>query len=116
MDMGDFQPEPPCLPELGEPIVKNAGVRFDGLDRSQHFIDSHRYEINGDRATIMAHMRAGHSLHTGQGGDRDTVFGTYTDDAIRTPDGRKLVRVKLAPLPEEGKCSVKHEATRRGRK
>jgi len=44
------------------------------------------------------------------------MFGTYTDDAIRTPDGWKLIRVKLALLREEGNRSLMREAVRRGRK
>ena len=115
MDMSDYQREPPPRPAPAELIVKNAAVLFDGLERSQHFIGSHRYKIDGDRATITAHMRAEHWLDTGKGGDRYTMFGTYTDDAIRTPDGWKLIRVKLALLREEGNRSLMREAVRRSR-
>ncbi len=68
MDMSDCQPEPPPRPAPAELIVENAAVLFAGLERSQHFIGSHRCDIDGDRATITAHMRAEHWLHTGQGG------------------------------------------------
>ena len=115
MDMSDYQPEPPPRAAPADLVVKNAAVLFAGLERSQHLIGSHRYKIDGDRATITAHMRAEHWLDTGKGGDRYTMFGTYTDDAIRTTDGWKLIRVKLALLREEGNRSLMREAVRRSR-
>ena len=57
--MSDYQPEPPPRPAPADRVVANARVLFAGLERSQHFIGSHRYAIDGDRATITAHMRAG---------------------------------------------------------
>ena len=115
MDMSDYQPEAPPRAAPADLVVKNAAVLFAGLERSQHLMGSHRYKIDGDRATITAHMRAEHWLDTGKGGDRYTMFGTYTDDAIRTPDGWKLIRVKLALLREEGNRSLTREAVRRSR-
>ena len=115
MDMSDYQPEPPPRAAPADLVVKNAAVLFAGLERSQHLMGSHRYKIDGDRATITAHMRAEHWLDTGKGGDRYTMFGTYTDDAIRTTDGWKLIRVKLALLREEGNRSLMREAVRRSR-
>ena len=113
--MSDYQPEPPPRAAPADLVVKNAAVLFAGLERSQHLMGSHRYKIDGDRATITAHMRAEHWLDTGKGGDRYTMFGTYTDDAIRTTDGWKLIRVKLALLCEEGNRSLMREAVRRSR-
>ena len=43
------------------------------------------------------------------------MFGTYTDDAVRTPDGWKLERVRLRLLREEGNRSLMREAVRRGK-
>lgn len=115
MDMSDYQPDPPPRPAPADRVVANARVLFAGLERSQHFIASHRYIIDGDKATITAHMRAEHWLHTGQGSDRYTMFGTYIDTAIRTDDGWKLERVQLQLLREEGNRSLMREAVRRGR-
>lgn len=115
MDMSDYQPEPPPRPAPADVVVANARVLFAGLDRSQHFIGSHRYAIEGDRATITAHMRAEHWLHTGRGDDRYTMYGTYFDQAVRTDDGWKLVTVRLRLLREEGNRHLMREAVRRGR-
>lgn len=115
MDMSDYRPEPPPRAAPADVVVANARVLFAGLDRSQHFIGSHRYGIDGDRATITAHMRAEHWLTTGLGGDRYTIFGTYTDEAIRTSDGWKLERVTLRLIREEGNRHLMREAVARGK-
>lgn len=115
MDMSDYQPDPPPRAAPADRVVANAKVLFAGLERSQHFMGSHRFAIDGDRATITAHMRAEHWLHTGQGGDRYTMYGTYFDDAVRTDDGWKLVVVRLRLLREEGNRALMREAVRRGK-
>ena len=116
MDMSDYQPEPPPQPAPADLVVANARVMFAGLERSQHFMGSHRFSIDGDTATITAHMRAEHWLHTGQGSDRYTMFGTYFDEAVRTEDGWKLVRIRLRLLREEGNRHLMREAVRRGKR
>jgi 3-phenylpropionate/cinnamic acid dioxygenase small subunit len=116
MDMSDYQPEPPPRRAPADLVVANARVLFAGLERSQHFLGSHRFAIDGDTATITAHMRAEHWLHTGQGSDRYTMFGTYVDDAVRTDDGWKLVKVRLRLLREAGNRHLMREAVRRGKR
>ena len=116
MDMSDYQPDPPPRAAPADRVVANAKVLFAGLERSQHFMGSHRFTIDGDTARITAHMRAEHWLHTGQGGDRYTMYGTYFDDAVRTDDGWKLVVVRLRLLREEGNRALMREAVRRGKR
>ena len=116
MDMSDYQPEPPPRRAPADLVVANARVLFAGLERSQHFLGSHRFAIDGDTATITAHMRAEHWLHTGQGSDRYTMFGTYFDDAVRTDDGWKFVKVRLRLLREAGNRHLMREAVRRGKR
>ena len=115
MDMSDYQPKPPPRPAQADLVVANASVMFAGLERSQHFMGTHRFAIDGDTATITAHMRAEHWLRTGQGSDRYTMFGTYFDEAVRTDDGWKLVKVRLQLLREEGNRHLMREAVRRGK-
>ena len=115
MDMTDYQPDRPARSADADRVVANARVLFAGLDRSQHFLGSHRYAIDGDRATITAHMRAEHWMTTGKGSDKYTMFGTYTDDAIRTGDGWKLETVRLALIREEGNRYLMSSAVRRGK-
>ena len=115
MDMSDYQPEPPPRPAPADRVVKNAQVLFAGFDASQHFMGSHRYEIHGDTAVITAHMRAEHWVTSGQGSDKYTMFGTYTDEAVRTPEGWKLTKVALRLLREEGNRHVMRIALAKGR-
>lgn len=120
MDMSDYQPEPSPRPAPADLVVKNAAVLFAGLERSQHFMGSHRYEIRGsgdvgDTATITAHMRAEHWLTVVGGGDKYTMFGTYTDECVRTDEGWKLTSVRLRLLREEGNRHLMREAVRLGR-
>lgn len=120
MDMSDYQPDPPPRPAPADLVVKNAAVLFAGLERSQHFMGSHRYEVSGagevgDTATITAHMRAEHWLTVVGGGDKYTMFGTYTDECVRTAEGWKLTSVTLRLLREEGNRHLMREAVRLGR-
>lgn len=115
MDMSDYQPDREPRPAAAERVVAGARVLFAGFDGSQHFIGSHRYAIDGDRARITAHMRAEHWMTTGKGSDRYTMFGTYHDEAVRTADGWKLESVRLMLLREEGNRYLMAEAARRGK-
>ncbi len=115
MDMTDYQPERPARPAEADRVVASAKVMFAGFDGSQHFIGSHRYVIDGDRATITAHMRAEHWMTTGKGSDRYTMFGTYFDEAVRTAEGWKLEVVRLELLREEGNRYLMAQAVNRGK-
>ncbi len=115
IDMTDYQPGREPRPADADLVVGNARVLFAGLERSQHFLGSHRYVVDGDRATITAHMRAEHWLTTGMGTDKYTMFGTYTDEAVRTADGWKLEKVRLALIREEGNRYLMSTAVRRGK-
>ena len=115
IDMSDYSGGPPPGPSPANMVVDNARTLFAGFERTQHFMGSHRFAIDGDTATITAHMRAEHWLHTGEGGDKYTMFGTYFDEAVRTNDGWKLTKVRLRLLREEGNRYLMREAYRRGK-
>lgn len=60
--------------------------------------------IDGDRATIHAHVRAEHWLPdelTNGGPNRWLMVGFYDNQAVRTADGRHLNRVKLTSTYQE---------------
>ena len=114
IDLSDYEPDPP---PRRLPIDRFLGYTqrlFAGFDATQHLIGTHRFAIHGDRATITAHMRAEHWLTSGQGTDRYTMYGTYTDDCVRTPDGWRVSAVKLTLLREEGNRHLMRLAARRG--
>ncbi len=113
IDMTDVEPEPrPRLLPI-EKHVRAVTRMFANFDGTQHFIGSHRYAIDGDRAVITAHMRAEHWLTSERGGDKYTMFGTYIDEAVRTSDGWKLAKVKLSLIRQEGNRDIMRLAGRR---
>ena len=107
----------------------SAGIVTVTADKAAVFSDG-RYtvqldaEVDGEgRAPLVASRRQDSELggvptrlHTGQGGDRYTMYGTYFDDAVRTDDGWKLVVVRLRLLREEGNRALMREAVRRGKR
>lgn len=114
-DMSDFSgvPSPDPVPIIAP--IKSMTRMFAELECTQHFMGSHRYDINGDKATITAHMRAEHWLTNDLGGDKYTMFGTYTDECIRTEEGWKVWSVTLRMMRQEGNKYVMDLATKRGR-
>jgi hypothetical protein len=114
IDLSDYQPDPPPRRLPIDTFLGYTKRLFAGFDATQHFIGTHRFAIDGDRATITAHMRAEHWLTSGQGGDRYTMYGTYTDECVRTADGWRVSTVKLTLLREEGNRHLMLLAARRG--
>ena len=62
-------------------------------------ITGHVVELDGDTAKIHAHVRAEHWLPAGTG--PWLVVGFYDNEAVRTPDGWRLTRVKLTATYQE---------------
>ncbi len=114
-DMSDFSGVASPDPVPVEAPIKAMTRMFAQFDCTQHFMGSHRYDIRGDEATITAHMRAEHWLTNTHGGDKYTMFGTYTDECVRTDDGWKVHSVTLRMMRQEGNRHVMDLATKRGR-
>ena len=77
---------------------------FYGFKATHHAITNHRVTVDGDTAHVRAHIRAEHWLSPELAGDEPNcwlVVGFYDDDAIRTPDGWRLQRVKLTVTHQE---------------
>jgi hypothetical protein len=77
---------------------------FAGWTATHHAITNHRIAIDGDRATIHAHVRAEHwaSPAVAAGGpDCWLVVGFYDNVAIRTAAGWRLSSVKLTVTHQE---------------
>jgi SnoaL-like domain len=105
-------------------VVANQARTFAELSVTQHFFTNHRVTLNGDRARVIAHMRAEHWLdgasEPGSAGStettfRYTMFGYYDHDLVRTDDGWKICRMQLNVTKTEGNRWVMEEATRRAR-
>ncbi|NJN52749.1 MAG: nuclear transport factor 2 family protein [Gammaproteobacteria bacterium] len=97
-------------------VVASQARMFAELTVTQHFITNHRVFIDGDRARVLAHMRAEHWIDTpapASGTDRYTMFGYYDDKLVRTTDGWKIAEMQLNVTRTEGDRWVMSEASRR---
>ncbi|MFL6124330.1 nuclear transport factor 2 family protein [Actinophytocola sp.] len=77
---------------------------FEPYTATHHAITGHVIDIDGDSATIHAHVRAEHWLpseRAGGGPNRWLVVGFYDNEAVRTPAGWRLNRVRLTSTYQE---------------
>lgn len=77
---------------------------FAGWAATHHAVTGHRVTVDGDRATIRAHVRAEHwaPAEVSAGGpDCWLVVGFYDNVAVRTPDGWRLRSITLTAIHQE---------------
>ncbi len=87
-----------------EAFAQQLKTFFAGWQATHHSITNHRVSIDGDNATIRAHVHAQHWLPpevAPHGRNRWLVVGFYDNEAVRTPDGWRLTRVRLTMTYEE---------------
>ena len=95
------------IPVMTVPLadyLENIRGTFASFVATHHAITGHVVEIDGDRATIHAHVRAEHWVPAelaGGGPDRWLVVGYYDNEAVRTAEGWRLSRVKLTAAHQE---------------
>ena len=80
-------------------LMNELAAGFAAFEAAHHAITNHCVTVDGDVATIRAHIRADHWLRRDlvpSGDNRWTVVGFYDDEAIRTPDGWRLRAVRLS--------------------
>jgi hypothetical protein len=88
---------------LGD-YVEVVRAAFAPYAATHHAITGHIVDVDGDRATIHAHVRAEHWLPdeiAGDGPRRWLVVGFYDNEAVRTADGWRLNRVRLTSTYQE---------------
>jgi hypothetical protein len=77
---------------------------FADWQATHHSITNHRVRVDGDTASIRAHIHAQHWLppeKAPQLHNRWLVVGFYDNEAVRTPDGWRLSKVRLTMTYEE---------------
>jgi hypothetical protein len=82
---------------------------FAGFTAIHHAITNHRIAVDGDRATIRAHVRAEHWVTpaVAAGGPGCwLVVGFYDDVAVRTPAGWRLRSITLTVTHQENEALV----------
>ena len=103
LDFSSVADIPPMTTPLGE-YVEILRASFAPYTATHHVITGHVVTVDGDRATIHAHVRAEHWVPdelAGDGPHRWLVVGFYDNEAVRTPDGWRLSRVKLTATYQE---------------
>jgi len=85
-------------------VMSELAAGFAAFEATHHATTNHIVTVDGDVATIRAHIRAEHWLRRDlvpSGDNRWTVVGFYDDEAIRTPDGWRLRAVRLSVTHRE---------------
>lgn len=102
LDFSSVANIPPTSTPLAD-YVEILRASFAPYTATHHAITGHVIEIDGDTATIHAHVRAEHWLPDGytEGPNRWLVVGFYDNEAVRTPEGWRLNRVKLTSAHQE---------------
>ena len=94
---------PPTTLPLAD-YIDSVRTAFAPYTATHHAITGHVIDIDGDSATIHAHVRAEHWLpaELANGGPNYwLVVGFYDNEAVRTPAGWRLNRVKLTSTYQE---------------
>jgi hypothetical protein len=103
LDFGSVADIPPMTMPLGD-YLETLRAAFAPYTATHHAITGHVIEIDGDSATIHAHVRAEHWIPDELAGDGPRhwlVVGFYDNEAVRTADGWRLNRVKLTSTYQE---------------
>ncbi|HWO63973.1 MAG TPA: nuclear transport factor 2 family protein [Umezawaea sp.] len=103
LDFSSVADIPPMTVPLGDYLEILRGS-FAPYTATHHAITGHIVTVDGDSATIHAHVRAEHWLpdEVAAGGpNRWLVVGFYDNEAVRTADGWRLSRVKLTASHQE---------------
>lgn len=78
---------------------------FASFIATHHAATNHRVTLDGDRARIQAHIHAEHWVAPELVAPKDNcwlVTGFYDDQAVRTPEGWRLARVRLTINYQQG--------------
>lgn len=103
LDFSSVADIPPMTVPLNQYVEVLRGS-FAPYVATHHVISGHVVTVEGDTATVHAHVRAEHWLPgeaTGDGSNRWLVVGFYDNEAVRTEHGWRLNRVKLTSAYQE---------------
>lgn len=100
IDYTSFDPELELEMGADEWVHRVRGLA--GFDATQHLSTNHRHRIDGDTATCISYMHAGHFLkHEGQD-HACFLYGYYTSQLVRGAAGWKVCKVKLSITARHG--------------
>jgi hypothetical protein len=103
LDFSSVADIPPMTVPLRD-YIEILRASFQPYTATHHAITGHVIDIDGESATIHAHVRAEHWVPdelAGGGPNRWLVVGFYDNEAVRTADGWRLNRVRLTSTYQE---------------
>jgi hypothetical protein len=99
----DFRTFDPALHrEMAADEVVDLARRLAAFDATQHMSTNHVHTIEGDRATCVSYMQAGHFLTRPDGPYACFLYGYYTNGLERTAAGWKIARCALTVTAQQG--------------
>jgi 3-phenylpropionate/cinnamic acid dioxygenase small subunit len=93
--------------------VEVARRSVSGLAATQHMITNHVITIDGDNALCVAYVQARHYLPNDNGDSMQSMFGYYTNNFVRTPNGWKIRTCKLTVTWNTGNWDIFRLASER---
>ena len=104
IDYTSFDPDLDLEMDAAEWVHRVRGLA--GFDATQHLSTNHRHHIDGDTATCISYMHAGHFLkHEGED-HACFLYGYYTSELVRSAAGWKVCKVKLSITARHGEARV----------
>lgn len=93
------------IPETTTPLDDYVAIlreSFAPFLATHHAITGHVIDLDGDRASAHAHVRAEHWMHDADGNtQRWLVVGFYDNEVVRTQHGWRFSRVQLTDVHQE---------------
>jgi ketosteroid isomerase-like protein len=103
----DFRTFDPSLyREMDADEVVEQARHLAAFDATQHISSNHAHRIEGDRATCVSYMQAGHFLTRPDGRYACFLYGYYTHELVRTAGGWKIRRYALTVTAQQGEPRV----------
>jgi hypothetical protein len=100
LDFRTFDPR--LYREMPADEIVELAKRLGAFDATQHISTNHAHTIDGDKATCVSYMQAGHFLKRDDGDHVCFLYGYYTYSLVRTAAGWKIDRYALTVTAQHG--------------
>jgi hypothetical protein len=83
-------------------VAEQARRNHATVERTQHIITNVLIDLDGDHATVQANLLVTFAYHADTPGPHFTLGERYRFEAIRTPQGWRLSRLRITPVWTSG--------------
>lgn len=104
IDYRSFDPELNLEMSADEWVDSVKGLA--GFDATQHLSTNHVHRLDGDFGTCVSYMHAGHFLSRQDGDHFCFLYGFYTTELTRYPEGWRIHKVSLEITARHGDSRV----------